>query len=250
MTDSPHPSYYEVISNPEKRLAHEGGFLLSLLSAAPGKRVLDMACATGVHAEFLAENGAAVSARDMSEDSIGHARRHRSHPNVTYCVHDLCVPYGRPFDLVILMGNTLSLLDSKDHVHTALQAMKLALAPGGVGFVHVVNYTALEAGGPRHKVVREKTQHADITVVKNMMPCGKGGGALISFACFENRDGRWTTWGSQSVLLDITKDFLERAAAGAGLDVAAIYGDYDKSPFDETTSPDLLMVLKNGAARR
>ena len=68
---------YDVISDPSKRLAHEGGLLLQLLSRAPGNRVLDTACATGAHAHFFAENGAVVTARDINEESIQYARENR-----------------------------------------------------------------------------------------------------------------------------------------------------------------------------
>ncbi len=235
---------YDIISDPAKRLAHEGGFLLWLLSIAPGKRVLDMAAATGVHARFLAENGAEVTARDIDSDSIEYARTHRAYPRITWQVQDLREPLDGPFDLVIVMGNTLCLLDTLEDVKKGLAAAARMVAPGGVFFAHVVNYAGLEAAGPRQKVARLASEGIDRIIVKDMVPTGGGGPALVAFSHFELEDGVWRTWGSQSVLLNLRKDTLERLIERAGLRVEGVYGDYDRSPFDENTSPDLLFVAR------
>lgn len=237
---------YDIISNPGKRLAHEGDFLLWLLELAPGRRVLDMAAATGVHAEFLASHGAEITARDIDEEAIMYARANRAADRIVYEVHDLLEPAGGPFDLVILMGNTLSLLDCEEDVPRAFEAAHRQLSPGGVFFVHVVNYAALEAGGPRHKVARDESQGVVRVIVKNMVPLGGGGPALVSFSRFQRTGGVWETGASQSVLLNLRRSFLEEAAAGAPFEIHGVYGDYDRSPLEEASSPELLFVLRKG----
>ena len=57
---------------------------LSLADIAPGGRVLDVACGTGVLTKALAEAGAQVIGIDASEGYLEGARRHRSHPNIAY----------------------------------------------------------------------------------------------------------------------------------------------------------------------
>lgn len=240
------PADYDIISNPERRLAHEGDFLLWLLELAPGRRVLDMAAATGVHAQFLAAHGADLTARDIDEDAIRYARANRASERIVYEVRDLRKPAGGSFDLVILMGNTLSLLDCEDDVPRAFEAAYGQLSPGGVFFVHIVNYAALEAGGPRHKVARDESQGVVRIIVKSMVPLGGGGPALVSFSRFRRKDGVWETGGDQSVLLNLGRAFLEEAAAVAGFEIQGVYGDYDRSPFDRASSPDLLFVLRKG----
>jgi len=237
---------YEIISDPEKRLAHEGDFLLWLMKIAPGRRILDMAAATGFHAQFLASHGAEVTARDMDKEAISYARERRAAQNITYEVADLREPKGGPFDLVILMGNTLSLLESTADVARAFDAAREQLAPRGVFFVHVVNYAALEAGGPRQKVARHKSGSVERVIVKNMVPLGEGAPTLVAFASFRCTDGRWRTDGSQSVLLDLRREFLRETAVKAGFETEGVYGDYNRSAFDEKNSPDLLLVLRKG----
>lgn len=239
------PSHYDIISDPGKRLAHEGAFLRWLLERAPGKRVLDMACATGVHALFMAENGAEVTARDIKEDSIDFARANRAHPNLTYEIHDLREPRGGPFDLVVVMGNTLSLLETTEDVSRALQAVGGMLSDNGLIFAQVVNYTKLAEEGPRHKVARSEGEGGGKVriVVKNMIPAtGGGAGAFVSFSNFELQDGVWQAWGSQAVLLKVTRDSLVEAFAGAGLAVKHVFGDYDRSEYSPHESPDVIVV--------
>ncbi len=63
--------YYEVLTNSASRLAKEGPLLLRYLEKAEHQRVLDIACGTGLHALFLAENGAVVTAVDLSLEMTG-----------------------------------------------------------------------------------------------------------------------------------------------------------------------------------
>ncbi|MHC4715041.1 MAG: class I SAM-dependent methyltransferase [Planctomycetota bacterium] len=297
--------HYDIISDPAKRLEHEGDFLLWLLSIAPkhgdvtrspspaadvppeaagppdsapenrdwlraqsaGRRmpvpdlprnarppapvpvrVLDMATATGVHAFFLAENGAEVTARDLKEESIDYARAHRSHPRISYEVHDLREARGGPFDLVVVMGNTLCLLESAADVEKGLAAARQSLAPGGVLFAHVVNYAAVEATGPRQKVRRLSTQGVDKIIVKDMVPTGENAPVLVAFSHFEFKDGAWRTWGSQAVLLNLRRENLGAMIEAAGFEIEGIFGDYDRSAFEEKRSPDLLFVARKPAS--
>src|SRR5471030_1333159 len=57
---------------------------LSFADIAPGGRVLDVACGTGVLTKALAETGAQVIGIDASEEYLAGARRHRPHPNIAY----------------------------------------------------------------------------------------------------------------------------------------------------------------------
>lgn len=236
--------FYDVISDPHKRLAHEGQFLLDLMSLAPGRRVLDTAAATGVHAEFLARGGAQVTARDVDRDALEYARAHRANPSVMYEQGDMREAAGGPFDLVICMGNSLSMLPAREDVARALRAMAAQAAPRGVAFVHVINYAGIEEGAPRQKVARKALADGEIVVVKDMVPTGRGGPVLVSFSYFLKTGDSWQAWGEQATLQNLSRECLEYAAGEAGFAIEGEYGDYDCSPYDAATSPDLLVVLR------
>src|SRR3954451_9601276 len=62
---------------------------LGLVNVAPGGRVLDVACGTGVLTKALAEAGAHVIGVDASEGYLEGARLRRSHPNIAYEYGDI-----------------------------------------------------------------------------------------------------------------------------------------------------------------
>jgi SAM-dependent methyltransferase len=57
---------------------------LAFAGVAPGGRALDVACGTGVLTKALADMGIHVTGVDASEGYLEGAKRHRSHPNITY----------------------------------------------------------------------------------------------------------------------------------------------------------------------
>lgn len=234
--------YYDIISDPAVRLAHEGEFLLRLLREAPGPRVLDAACGTGVHAEFLAKNGAVVTARDIDHGMLEYARAKRPHENVMYEKGDMRQAAGGPFDLVIIIGNSLSMLPSFDDVRRTVAAVDVSLRPGGIALLHVINYARFRQAGAQQKVARRAVPGGEAVVVKDMVPA-EGAGALVSFSYFARSGEGWRSSGHQSVLLELAPAIIEEAAAACGLAVEGRFGDYDRSPFNVRRSPDLLLLL-------
>ena len=63
---------------------HLAGQFLTRVNVAPGGRVLDVACGTGVLSKALAEAGRHVIGVDASEGYLEGARRRRSHPSIAY----------------------------------------------------------------------------------------------------------------------------------------------------------------------
>jgi SAM-dependent methyltransferase len=63
---------------------------LEFAGIRPSDQVLDVGCGTGVLMAALAEAGAEVVGIDASEPYLDGARRHRSHPNITYELGDVC----------------------------------------------------------------------------------------------------------------------------------------------------------------
>src|SRR3982751_1103568 len=68
---------------------HLAGPFFTRVDVAPGSRVLDVACGTGVLTKALAEAGAHVIGMDMSEGYLEGAGRHRAHPNIAYEAGDI-----------------------------------------------------------------------------------------------------------------------------------------------------------------
>jgi 2-polyprenyl-3-methyl-5-hydroxy-6-metoxy-1,4-benzoquinol methylase len=105
---------------------------LSLADIAPGGRVLDVACGTGVLTKAAAEMGAHVIGIDASEGYLAGARRHRSHPNITYEHGDIRRMRfdNDAFDAAV---STLALdLLPKPEIEQVVAEMRRVTRPGGV----------------------------------------------------------------------------------------------------------------------
>jgi SAM-dependent methyltransferase len=103
---------------------------LSFADIAPGDRVLDVACGTGVLTKALAELGARVIGIDASDGYLEGARRHRSHPNIAYehgDIRQMRFASGE-FDAAV---STLA-LDVIPETEQVVAEMKRVTRPGGV----------------------------------------------------------------------------------------------------------------------
>ena len=116
--------FYDALSGGKARLEREASLLLGVLEDCPGKQVLDLACGTGIHAQFFAEEGAEVTACDLSADMIDYAGDQRPHPHIDYRVADMRHPPEGSWDLILCLGNSLSLLPSLEAIQGTIAAAR------------------------------------------------------------------------------------------------------------------------------
>lgn len=234
--------YYEALSNPAGRLEKEGPFLLGCLGQAPGSRVLDMACGTGLHAHFLADHGAEVTARDRSAGMIAHAARQRPHARITYEEGDMRSAAGGAWDLALCIGNSLALITDREGLRQVCEGVAGSLVPGGLWLLQLVNYHAPAARKPRHRVETRETPGGDLVAVKSLVP--RQGQTYLSINYFVERGGRVETLSETAVLRHWDLEALRPMAEAAGLNLVARHGGFQEQPFDASESTDLVLVLE------
>ncbi len=239
--------YYEALSDSAKRLDREGPLLRDVLGRAPGVRVLDLACGTGLHAAYMAEQGAQVTASDLSADMVAHAKQKRSHANLTFRTGDMRIPPAGPWDLVLCLGNSMTLLPSIKDVVATLRAVYDVLAPGGLFLVQILNYASEAAQQARHRVEQKRIDDAEIVAVKSLVPHEDR--TLLSLTFFSGQGGEYTSVAESAVLLHVTKDALVGLAQDAGFTVSAVYGGFDRAEYDDAKSGDVVCVLEKVAKR-
>ena len=238
-------AYYEALANPSGRLEREGPFLKSILERAPGPRVLDLACGTGVHTLFFAQEGAMVTGADISAEMVAFASAHRPHRAIQYIVGDMrSLPDGT-WDLIICLGNSLALLEKNTDLHAVFRSAAGHLAPEGLLVTQTLNYARPAAREPRHRVERGEFEGAEVTAVKSLVPHGER--TLLSLAFFADDSGAIVSLSETAILRNWTPDELRNAAETAGLTVDAVYGGYDGSAFDGEKSSDVLLVAQKPA---
>lgn len=233
--------YYEAFADAEGRLAREGPLLEECLHRAPGLRVVDIACGTGLHARFFAGLGAHVTALDVSPEMVAYAREHRPHPAIKYRAADMRTLRGGPWDLALCLGNSLSLLGSFEEVAATFRAVFAALEPGGLFLLQVLDYASQAAQQPRHRVERRTVGDANVVAVKSLVPhedC-----TLLSLTYHLLRQGRHDALTETALLLHVTRERITRAAEDTGFAVDSVWGGFDRSTFHEDASQDVVCLL-------
>ena len=235
------PAYYEAFYNNEARLKREGPFLREMLQNAPGCKVVDMACGTGIHAVFFAELGSYVDAFDISADMIKYAGKHHCHPRITYKTGDMRKLSGSPWDLAVCLGNSLSLVTDSEGLHQTFNAVFSSLAPGGVFVLQILNYIASVFKKPRLRVEHKKVDGADVTAVKILVPHNDK--TFLSLSFFSVKGNKYESFAETAVLKNWISEDIVTAAENAGFNVHRLYGGYDRSDFDPENSNDLICEL-------
>ncbi len=235
---------YDILSDPDKRLAHEGAFLRQL--AGTGK-VLDLACATGVHAGFLARWGAKVTACDLDPAMITIAGTRRQHENIHYLVRDMRTPPAGEFDLVMCIGNSLNMLPAPADAAQTIAAAAKILAPGGRLLLHTLNPDSPARRQPTMITRTGMVDNRQILIIKAMQPHGNN--RMISVAYFRqpgnNEDatsGAWESSCHATTLMDLTQSQVSGFLEQAGLLHVTWYGGLDGAEFVKDGSPDLVCV--------
>jgi SAM-dependent methyltransferase len=233
-------SYYEVFFNSRRRLRRESKLLLPLLHETRDRRVLDLACGTGLHAQFIAERHTDVWANDISPEMIAHARRVRPHPRIQYAVHDMREPLADTFDLALCLGNSLSLLGSQEELNLTLANVAGALSGDGVFLLQVLNYAHPKNQEARCRVEERRIDGTDLVAVKCLAPRGKY--TYLTLNYFTVGGEAHAAVAESAVLRNLSLGHLNTAINGAGLSIVETLGSFDGHDYDPATSDDLILV--------
>ncbi len=235
-------AYYELLFDAEERLAREAPLLEEVYRRAPGNRVADIACGTGPHALFFAERGADVRAFDLSPEMIDYAVAHRPHDAIVYRQADMRETSGGPWDLVLCLGNSLSLLEDAADIVRTLEAVRGCLAENGLFLIQLLNYRRVCDGAPAHKIVRKQHGSAEVAAIKSLVSHGNHMLLSLSFYAFEGTSR--TTASEAAVLYPIGLEELAALAKKAGLRVTDSWGGFDGLPYAPERSTDLIVLLR------
>jgi SAM-dependent methyltransferase len=193
----------------------EAAFVASLLSLAPGARLLDAGCGAGRHARAFARRGARVTGLDLSAELLAEARLS---DGVRYVLGDVRrLPFGDgAFRHVVSLFTAFGYFDEAgDREHLA--ELRRVLAPGGtfaIDFLnppHVIGSLVPESSHAAAGLeIRERRRILEGRVEKDV-------------EIRETASGATHSWTESVRLYDRAR--LEALLHGAGFHVTAVHGD-------------------------
>ena len=235
---------YDALVNWPKRLVREEPFYRQVFQQVGAKSVADVACGSGRHAAMFHNWGLRVEAADVSPEMIELARRRFGQPpglNWTVRSFEQPIPSG-PFDAAICVGNSLALAPNRETLALALRQLLDAVRPGGAVVVQVLNLRRIPEGPCVWQAVKKVTvADRELLLIKGVHRCGPGGFVELVVVPTDSNEALHT---EASALLGIEADWLQRALYEAGASTMALYGDYQRTPFDREKSVDILVVAR------
>ena len=241
---------YEAMIDWPKRLGAEGPFFRRLFEEAGVRRVADVACGTGRHAQMFHSWGLEVEGCDISPNMIEHARKTFGAPEgLRWTVRGFDQPPGPPgsFDAVVCVGNSLALAPDRAAVSHALRGLLDATRPGGVVVVHVLNLWKLPPGPcVWQKIMTRTLAQGPALILKGVHRCNEEGFVELVVASVD-ADSAQSVRTHSAKFLGLRAADLGEVARERGASDIAFVGGHQGQPYDPDSSPDLIMVVRKGA---
>ncbi|CAN7401180.1 methyltransferase domain-containing protein [Rhizobium sp. LjRoot258] len=219
-------------------------FYLSLAQGGP-KSILDLGCGTGLICDAYAAGGHDVTGADPSARMLDIAGRKPNGGSIEWvecCSQDF--RSEKRFDLIIMTGHAFQVLLDEDAILATFAVMREHLAHGGrIVFESrnpKIDWKARWDGGVFELI------HDGLVVRKTR--------DVVSYeegrAHFETRyHFPEETLVSESELLFLSRNDIERHLEAAGLRADAVYGDWDRQPFDERKSEEMIFVVRRAVTQ-
>jgi ubiquinone/menaquinone biosynthesis C-methylase UbiE len=212
-------------------------FYLSL-AGEPPQHVLDLGCGTGLLCDAYAARGHIVTGADPTPAMLAVARR-KPHGSAVEWVQAFAQEFRSDtrFDLIIMTGHAFQVLLSDDDVAATLAVMRCHLKPSGRVVFESRNPAidwAAEWNGT------EELSHQGVPIRCTTEVLSRAGDRVTFEQRFQFPD---ETLVSFSDLRFLPREAIEARLAAAGLLVDALYGDWDRSPFDPASSKEMIFVV-------
>lgn len=237
---------YDLSINWDARLAREIPVLREAFGPAGAGGILDAGCGSCRQAIAVAQAGYTVAAIDASEEMTALARNRVAKAGVNVAVErlkydELAQRFGRRFDGVYCVGNSLAAAGSREAVRDAVANFARVLRPGGRLFIQVLNFPPMRAHYPCVRGPRV-TEHDGVTSVSSRIFFFDGDRCLVTNVTHEKSGSGWQQHARTGVLYPVTSAELTEWCRGERIVVDHLYGSHAREPFDPERSIDLILV--------
>jgi len=239
--------YREILPFYDLELADRGDGELWAWAASspPDCRVLELGAGTGRATAALARTAGRVAALELAPEMIAVAHRKLAGvSNVWLVAADMrWSPLASRFDLVAAIDDPFVHLTADEDRQRAFSTAAGHLVPGGRFLLDAAWFSPDQrhAAGHPEGLVKENSGQGGLSVRETWRCDPAARQCTASYEYFVQ--GRRVREGSFPARL-WSREELEHRARAAGLRIAHLWGDYDRRPWDRTTSPRLIAELR------
>jgi len=213
-------------------------FYLSL-AGDPPQHILDLGCGTGLLCDAYAAQGHSVTGVDPTPAMLAVARK-KPHGGAIEWVQASAQEFRseQRFDLIIMTGHAFQVMLSDDDVMATLTTMRHHLKPSGRAVFESRNPAidwAAEWNGT------EEATYEGVTIRYTTEVLSQGAERVTFEQRYQFPD---ETLASFSELRFLPRQAIEARLTAAGLQVEALFGDWDSSPFDPASSHEMIFVTR------
>lgn len=235
-------SDYDEFGNIQDYLGSERDFFKQVFDENNVQTVLDCACGTGQHLYMLSELGLRVYGSDYSSSMLSVAsenlKRHGKDIPLRQCdFRQLDQAYAEKFDAIVCLTTSLPHMHTEEDLLAALRAMKERLHENGL-LILTQGTTHFTLSLPSIEVVVNRDDFSRIFVKEHNHEFQ----TIHVLDLYHSKD-RLENNQYDVVYKIILDDDYRRLLKEAGFGDVQIYGDYDRSPYDES-SRRLIVIAK------
>jgi SAM-dependent methyltransferase len=231
--------YYEILyfRRNEEEASRCIDRLIQYLQPKPGSTMLDVACGKGRHSKALAKMGFDVTGTDLSEPFIADARQYET-DNLHFFIHDMRMPFRMNyFDYAFNFFTSFGYFRTMREHGNAIRSIAQSLKKGGFFVIDYLNVAYTEDNLVKND---EKT----IDNVKFTITRWHDSSHFFKQILIEDA----FRLGHRQIFTEKVAKFTPGAftdlLAWHGMQVTAIFGDYDLAVYDIKTSPRMIIIAQ------
>ncbi len=207
--------------------------LTHYLNLPEKSKVLDLACGKGRHSIYLNQLGYEVVGADLSENSIGEAKKNQNE-TLHFQVHDMREVFEDKFDAIFNLFTSFGYFENDDDNLVTLKAMKESLTEHGFAVIDFMNVNQVLNNLVPEEV--KTVENIDFHIKRYVDE-----GHIYKEIDFEAEGQKFHF--TEKVKALTLKDF-EELMAEAGIYLLDVFGDYKLKKFHKNDSERLIMIFK------
>jgi 2-polyprenyl-3-methyl-5-hydroxy-6-metoxy-1,4-benzoquinol methylase len=239
---------YDRFVNWQNRLAYEMPFIDRFLKSIHARRVLDVACGTGMHTVALTQRGYDAEGVDVSSGMIHQARANALAAGVdtafSVAGFENLVSVEATYDAILCLGNSLPHILTKSDLEAALYDFGAILRPGGSIMIQNRNFDVILSNRDRWMDPQTFCDNDREWVFIRFYDFMPDGGLAFNVMTLY-KDGEHVSWDQNvqsSQLWPWRYHELVNALENCGFAEIRAFGDMAGNPFDPETSGNLILT--------